>query len=549
MPAITIYILLILGGLGAFLVGMKLLQESTEKLATSSLSKLFTKTAKNKFIGAGLGMTSTMVMQSSSATTVMIVGFVNAGVMTLAQAAAYIIGANIGTTITAQIVALSAFPFSEFIIALTLFGAFITMFVKKDKFSNIGSLICGIGLLFLGLFVMKSNLSSIFEENNFVSEWLVAINNPLVLFLIGAVLTGVFQSSSAVTSVIIALALAGVVVGGSGNGVLYVILGTNIGSCTTALISSIGSTTNGKRASVIHLLFNSFGSIIFFIILLCWPQFNANIFQKLFKEPATQIAMFHSFFNIATALIFLPLSGFLVKLSILIVPDKSKKKGTLLDERFLENPSIALAQSLAYYRAMADKALSALNSSMEAFFNRNSAKTSEIREIVKEVDSMSNALVPYLVRINSIGVSEHENQRISDLHHDIADITRLAEVADNITKYTEHCVTSNLQFSNTVIPDIKKMLEKINHLFNLSIEVSLSPSIENLALVEKEEQEIDDLRTSLVAGHIDRLNKQQCQPASAGVFINLVGNLERIGDHLTFISKRACLNLPNDNKF
>lgn len=546
MPAIVIYVFLILGGLGAFLVGMKLLQESTERLATSSLSKLFTKTSKNKFIGAGLGMASTMVMQSSSATTVMIVGFVNAGVMTLAQAAAYIIGANIGTTITAQIVALSAFPFSEFIIALTLFGAFITMFVKKDKLSSIGSLICGIGLLFLGLFVMKSNLSSIFEENNFVSEWLVAINNPLVLFLIGAVLTGIFQSSSAVTSVIIALALAGVVVGGSGNGVLYVILGTNIGSCTTALISSIGSTTNGKRASVIHLLFNSFGSILFFIILLCWPQFNETIFQRLFKEPATQIAMFHSFFNIATALIFLPLSGLLVKLSMVLVPDKSKKTGSLLDERFLNNPSVALTQSLAYYRAMADKALQALNVSMDAFFNRNLAKTNEIKEIVREVDDMSNKLVPYLVRINSIGVNEEENRRISNLHHDIADITRLAEVADNITKYTDHCIKDNLQFSSVVMPDIKKMLERINNLFTLSLDVSLSPSLDNLALVEQEEQAIDDLRTSLVSGHIERLNLQQCQPASAGIFINLVGNLERIGDHLTFISERACQGLEND---
>lgn len=546
MPIIAIYILLVIGGLGTFLVGMKLLQDSTEKLATGSLKKLFAKTANNKFVGVGIGMLSTMIMQSSGATTVMVVGFVNAGAMSLVQAASYIMGANIGTTITAQIVALSSLPISEIFIAFTLIGIFLEMFLHKkhSKIATAGMLICGLGLLFLGLFVMKTNMESIINQNSIVKDMLTNMSNPFILLLIGIVFTALIQSSSAVTSVILALAMAGVTVGGAGNGVLYVILGTNIGSCSTALLSSIGSTANGKRASIIHLLFNVFGSVLFFIVLICWPDFNTLTFGRWFKKPATQIAMFHTFFNIVSTLIFLPLSGLLVKLSTIIIRDKKNNQeedfNTIIDKRFLNNPTIALNQAIIYYHKIAEISLKALNMALEGFNTKDCSKTDEIHNLEKKVQDMSKKLVLYIINVTSAGINEDGGKRISKMHHDIADIVRLSEIADNITLYTKDVVDNSLIFSDIVLVEINDMAKKINELFSITDTITEKPSISKLNSVEKLEQEIDDLRTSLVDGHILRLNEGKCQPASSGVFINLVGNLERVGDHLTFISERAC---------
>ena len=327
---VWIPILLLLGGLGALFIGMSMLQSATEKLATGGLKKLFEKTASSKLAGVGIGTLSTMIMQSSGATTVMVVGFVNAGVMTLAQAATYIMGANIGTTITAQIVALgglssSSFPLTETIIALTLAGTLIKMAFKKKhpKIALAGDLLAGLGLLFLGLETMTSNLEILFLSNESFKSFLTSLTNPFLLLFLGIILTVLSQSSSAVTSIVLAMAMAGAVIGGSGNGVLYLILGSNIGSCSTALLSSIGATANGKRTAMIHLLFNVLGSLIFFVVLLCWPSAMELTLAKLFPDnPSLQIAMFHTFFNLLCTILFLPFVNVFVKLSKFMVKDK-----------------------------------------------------------------------------------------------------------------------------------------------------------------------------------------------------------------------------------
>jgi len=549
MPNIVRYVFILIGALGAFMVGLKMLQISTEKIAASSLKKLFSNTASNPFIGVGIGTLATMIMQSSGATTVMVVGFVNAGAMSLLQATAYIMGANIGTTITAQIVALSNFPVSPVFIALTLVGVGLSMvFAKKhNKISIIGDFLTGLGLLFLGLEIMTQNMQNIFSENNFIKQWLTDITNPFILLLIGILLTTLVQSSSAITSVIIAMAVAGTVIGGNGNGVLYIILGSNIGSCSTALISAIGSTTNGKRTAVIHLLFNSFGVILFFIILICIPSFMENTFGKWFADsPAEQIAMFHTFFNIMCTIIFLPLSKMFVKLAEFIIPDKKTKTAMqidLLDERFLKNPGIALNQAVQYYQLMAKKALEDLNISIDAFLNKDKSKQEKIDGIEKEVLLMSQKLVDFNVKILSAGVSEEGNARISRMQLDIADIVRLTEVADNITGYTIHEVNDSLIFSDVVFKQIIKMKEYLNQQYNYVRIITEQPSLALLAKTSQLENQIDNLRTEMISQHMDRLSKGECHPSSSGVFINLVGNLERCGDHFNFIAERACQNL------
>ncbi len=555
---IWIPILLMLGGLGALFIGMNMLQASTEKLATKGLRKLFKKTANSKLAGLGIGTLATMIMQSSGATTVMVVGFVNAGAMTLAQATTYIMGANIGTTITAQLVALGglssdSFPLTEILIALTLVGVVLRMFFAKKhpKVALAGDLIAGLGLLFLGLETMTSNMKSLFLSNESLKTFLTTLTNPFLLLCIGILLTVLAQSSSAVTSIVLAMAMAGAVVGGSGNGVLYLILGSNIGSCSTALLSAIGSTANGKRASVIHLLFNVFGSLIFFVVLLCWPSAMEMTFAKLFpNNPAVQIAMFHTFFNVVCSALFLPFTRFFVFVSEKIVRNKKgKDKSDILDERFLSTPELALSQAISFYHLLGGEALHNLNDSLDAFLTKDVSKKEEIEEGEKKVLRMSKELSSFLVAISSAGVSKESSAKISKMQLDIADIVRLSEIADNITGYTHHEVEDELSFSSIVLEEVVTMKNKLGEMFVATKEAFDSPSLEKLEKVSAYEDEIDALRTSMVQGHLERLEKGACKPQNSNTFLNLVSNLERCGDHLNFIAERSCsVCLPKDKE-
>ena len=319
-------VITILAGCGVFLLGFKLLSDNMEKLAGNSLKRLFNKTSDKKLVGVGLGAAATAVVQSSAITTVMVIGFVNTGIMSLKQAATIIMGANIGTTITAQIVALQAFNLNVFFMALAFIGMAMNMFSKKDKMRLAGIALAGLGIVFVGLDVMSGAMEGE-KIHAALKSVLSKATNPFFLLFIGVAFTALIQSSSAVTTIVIAMAMQGLIVGGGGNAVLYVILGSNIGSCVTALISSIGTSVNARRASIIHLLFNVIGTAIFTIILLIFPQFQQRTFERWFASPETQIAMFHTFFNVVCTCLFLPFTSGLVKLARLIVPDaKAEEK-------------------------------------------------------------------------------------------------------------------------------------------------------------------------------------------------------------------------------
>ena len=340
-------VLNLIGGLCLFLFGMTFMGQALERRAGSRLNSLLGKLTGNKWAGLLTGLGVTAIIQSSSATTVMVVGFVNSGLMTLKQSINVIMGANIGTTITAQIAALSSFNISTYMLALSFIGIFINMLSKNDKGKTIGFAIAGMGLLFLGLAYMKESMSG-FSESETIRNALANVTNPFLLLIIGLLATALVQSSAAITTIIISMVGAGIAIGGvNGNGVLYVVLGTNIGTCLTALISSIGANTNAKRASFIHLMFNVFGTLIFMILLLAWPTFKASTFDTWFPGlPETQIAMFHTFFNVLCTLLFLPFPQMFVKLSHILIKEKEnhKKKVELefMDERMLEYPSVAL---------------------------------------------------------------------------------------------------------------------------------------------------------------------------------------------------------------
>ncbi len=531
----------LLAGLGAFLLGFKLLSDNIEKLATNKLRGWFDKTSKSRLAGVGIGAGVTAIIQSSSATTVMVVGFVNAGIMSLYSATAIIMGANIGTTITAHIASLSDINVIGFVTVLTCAGIFMDMLSKNDRVKTVGIMLAGLGLVFLGLEYM-SDAMSIYRDNAAFKQFLQTISNPFLLLLIGAGFTALVQSSSAVTSLIIVIVnVPGAVIGNGGNDVLFLVLGSNIGTCITAILSSLGANANAKRASLIHLMFNVFGSVIFTVFLLCWPSFMDMTLAKWFSSPGRQIAMFHTFFNVVCTCLFLPFTNVFVKISTKLIRDKKEGTGAvsdsaLLDERFIQSPSVAIGQANKETAYMAGLAMESLDAAFNGFISSDESAREKVEELNARVAELEKNIVGYLIRISSQDVSAADERIISAIHQATGDILRISELAENITKYTRNSKRDGVEFSPGVLKSLRQMYEKITRLYECALEVFDSKDISELKTVDAVEEEIDAARKEMINDHIRRLNEGKCKPQSSGIFINLVGNLERAADHLTYVA-------------
>ena len=501
------------------------------------------------WVGVGIGASVTAIIQSSGASTIMIVGFVNAGLITLFQATAMIMGANIGTTVTAQIAQLGTFgegvPDIGFYATLLAFvGAFMNMLCKKEKPKTFGLVLAGLGLVFVSLNLMKDSLSVFSEENGPVQMLLSQINNPFLLLIIGVILTALLQSSSALTSILLVMVSQGLQVGTDSNAILYIILGTNIGSCATALLSSFGASTNGKRASLIHLLFNTFGSMIFFVVLTLWPTFMDDTFGSWFASSATQIAMFHTFFNVLFTLLFLPFIKVFVKIANLLIPDKKEVLyESFIDDRFLTTPSVAVMQVAKEVVRMGSLAMETLNVGVDGFINHNMEAREEVNSKIKIIDAMNTDILAYLVKISALDINPEESQFVSILHHSLNDFYRAIEIADNMCKYTRHLVEDPLVFSKAVFEEIDLFRNKLNNQFFMVEKILLEKEFELLEKVDSLEDEMDKLRSKMIRDHIARLEKGECSPISSGVYINLVSNLERAGDHLHTIAHNVVDNI------
>lgn len=529
----------LLAGLGAFLLGFNLLSGSMTKLAGGGLKNMLGKTVHSPLKGVGIGALSTAVMQSSSITTVMFVGFVNAGIMTLPQATALIMGSNIGSTITAQIAALQSIDIMSYLMLLACVGAFMNLFAKREKFKTLGLALGGLGLIFVGMWMMEGSME-IFKDDPFFQTAITSVTNPVLLLLIGAAVTALFQSSGAVTSIVISIAAAGITIGNGGNSVLFVIMGSNIGTCVTALLSAIGATANGKRASIIHLMFNTFGAVLFTVILLIWKNFFEVTFQRWFTLPATQIAMFHTFFNVICTAIFLPFINVFVKISEWVIKDKkpasSVAESDFMDERLLNTPTVALAQLSNEAVIVARKAFENLSTSFEKFLELDDSTANDIGDKTIEVEQTIGAMVNYLVKISSRNIGQHEEELINVMHHNLNDILRVNAFADNFVKYTAKSIKEDLTYSDNVKAQLRDMFDNITKLFELSVTVLNDSEHVQMDKVDEYEDKIDRNKNQLIDGHIERLNQGICQPACSGIFINLVSNLERAGDHLTYIA-------------
>ena len=530
---ILFFVVKLIAGTGVFLVGVHLLTENIEQLATNKIKELFGKTAGRKLVNVGIGALATALIQSSGVTTVLIVGFVNIGIITLSQATAMIMGANIGTTITAQIAALSAFPITTYIQVMAGVGILTTMMCKKEKTRQVGFIIAGLGLIFVGLSIMSDSMKSNRDAIQLIFE---NVTSPLLLFFLGIALTALVQSSSAITSVIIAMSVAGLRIGTGGNEMLFIILGTNIGSCVTALMSSFGASTNARRASMIHLMFNTFGSVIFMVILVCFPGFMAATFGRWFLSPATQIAMFHTFFNVICTVIFLPLSEGFVRLSQKIVPEQeTKKEFTYLDERMLLTPALAIAQLRKETVVLAECALDAFDTAYEAFRERDKGAAANVQEKIEKAQDKSGQIMAYVIK-TSAAAGESAEKEISIVHNNVADIMRIAEIADNLVKYTARLVDNQLSLSEAAAAGTDEMVNAIHRLFHFTRELILTGDLTLLHHIDSIEDQIDDYRKNLIDGHIERVNSGVCSPAISSVYINMISNLDRLGDHITYVA-------------
>lgn len=535
-------VILLLVGLGVFLLGFKFLGDSIEKLSASKLRALFNRAAGNRFAGVGVGALATAIVQSSSVTTVMVVGFVNAGVMTLTQAAAVIMGANIGTTITGWLVWLNQFNVMMYAMLLTLIGLILTMVTKNNKVNTAGSLVASLGLVFVGLEIMSGSMSG-FTDKQFVIDALSSVTNPLLLLLIGAGITAIVQSSSAVTSVLVVMASTTppLLVGGGGNGILFVILGTNIGTCITAVLSSIGANTNAKRACLYHLLFNVIGSIIFLVVFWIWDGFYDDVLMQWFHNDTTCITFFHTMFNVICTCLYLPFIKYLVRLTELIIPDRKKARRNrsdegFMDKRLLVTPSLALGQLVKQTTYTAGIAVKCLNNAVAGFIAKDDSKLDDMLKDVQKVNDLSQEITGYLLEISAKDISLSDEKLVNVLHRDNSDIVRIADIAENIVGYTHKAIDETLVFSDVVKRDLNKLMKLLNEQYELVVDIVENNNIVKIKQSDELEQEIDASKKRLLDEHIERMARGECNAENNSLFVSLISNLERVGDHLSMMA-------------
>ena len=398
------------------------------------------------------------------------------------------------------------------------------------------------GSTYNGEQVIKESIKSILASP-FVSEGMLA---PFILFILGIVLTGITQSSSLITSIVITFVANGIYIGAGSdatslnNNVLFLILGSNIGSCVTALLSSMGASKNAKRASIIHILFNTFGSIIFMIVLLLVPKLMESTFAKWFESPGSQIAMFHTFFNTVCTLIFLPFIKIFVKIASVLIKDKEEEvEGpglVFVDERLLPTPSIAVHQVRKELGLMYSKAMNILNISLDGFLNRDPSVREEVDQVNDNLEITNKLVIEYIVKLTSQQLVLEDESTISSFHRTLNDILRIGEIAENICKYTKQTVNNELVFSPNVTLHVGFMKNKINALYEKSDEVFMTKNISKIAEADVIEEDIDLMRKQMIDDHMERLKTKECSPQNSGVFVNLVNNMERAADHMIYIA-------------
>ena len=533
----------ILGGISILMFGMRFMGSNLEQVAGNNMKKMLGKMTNNRFAGVGIGAAVTAIINSSAATTVMLVGFVNVGLMTLVQAASVIMGANIGTTITAQVLSLSGangVDVAAIASVVSAVGAGLALFSKKESVKKTGSILLGLGMIFLGLKIMSVSAEVVINDATLkpTFEYIFKGDHfPLLLVLIGIVLTAVIQSSAAVTGILIAIGSAL-----KFENAVFIILGSNIGTCVTAMISSIGTNTNAKRTAVIHLLFNLFGCLVCIAPLWIFAK-GFTAFMQSFSGSSVerQIANFHTLFNVGTTIVLLPFTKLLVALAEKLVPESKNAKSekltlTFIDDRLLETPPIAAVNVKKEIFKMAGIAKENINIAMDMMLTGDLGKTELLKENEDALNFLNKSITSFLIKLMSRNITRADEKALGSYYHVVVDIERVGDYAENIMEYAEKLKKEERGFSPDAAAELLEVKTTINSLFDSSLDAFMNLDLSRLTEVDVLENSIDKASEELESKHIERVKKGECNPEVGSIYLQAVSNLERVGDHITNIA-------------
>lgn len=529
-------IILALGGLGLFLYGMKLLGDGLELAAGAKLRKILEKITSNRWLGALVGIVVTAIIQSSTAVSVMVVGFVNASLMSLSQAMGVLMGATIGTTVTSLIL---SFNLSQYAPVFIFIGAFMVVLSKKNNTKYAGQIIAGFGILFFGMTTMSSNLKPLAESDVF-KQLISSISNPFLGILFGIAFAALIQSSSAGVGILQALGAAGALMLGDS---VFMIYGIHIGACVTAVISSIGATKDAKRTALSYVLFTVFGTAIFTVITLLTPF--TSLVQTMFpKNVSLQISFVHIISTVVATIVLLPCVNLITKISCLIIPggkDEEEKEACRLkfiDQRLLKTPPIAVNQVTKEINRMSVLSNKNFKMSMEALLNKDDKVITKVSENEEVIDYLNHSITSFLVQINGLPLEDHDLLKIGSYYHIVSDIERIGDHAENICEIASRIIENNEAFSEKAIEEIKDLSALVESVITDSFDLFFERSDDPLLLerISNNEQDIDDKTEQYKDNHIERLSKGECNATIGTLFMELLTNLERIADHSTNIA-------------
>lgn len=532
-----------LGGLGMFLYGMSIMADGMQKSAGSKMSSFLGMLTNNRLLAVLLGALITAIIQSSGATTVMVVGFVSAGVLDLSQAVGVIMGANIGTTITAWIVSLSQLGDSFEIMKPSFYaplvigvGALLLVFSKTQKHKTVGEILVGLGLLFTGLDFMSGSVSPYTDSPIFARAFALLGGNPLLGMIIGALVTALLQSSSASVGILQTLAMNGIV---TTNAAIYITLGQNIGSCVTAMLSSMGGSRTAKRAAVMHLTFNIIGAMLFgtlgFLVFSFMPAFAMSHIN------AVEISVFHTIFNLTMTVLLFPFGDQLVKLSGLVVKEKEGEELTEdeesaatirhLDERIFESPAFAVDTAALEVVHMGQITMGNVRRALDAILTGSLEETEEVYKIEKTINNMEKLLTEYLIKVDNLSLTERQKTVVNNLFYSVSDLERIGDHAENLAEQAEYMAKNDLDFTETGMQDLQSIASSVVKSFEYAIDARQTGNMDSVRKVSQYEDDVDYQEEELREKHIERLSAGKCAPSAGVVFLDIISNLERISDH------------------
>lgn len=524
------------GGLGLFLFGMELMSDSIEKVAGARLRRILEIFTTNKFMGMIVGIIFTGIIQSSSACTVMVVSFVNSGLMNLYQAAGVILGANIGTTITSQLV---SFNLSKIAPLILLVGVIVMMFTNKEKVRKVAEVVVGFGILFVGLSTMSQAMGNMKNEPQVVNL-LMSLKNPFLATLMGFALTAIIQSSSVTVSIVLLLAnqdLLPLPI------TLYIILGCNIGACATAMLASLSGKKDAKRAALIHLLFNIIGTVIIYIALFIAGDQIVALIKSISADNGRFVANAHTLIKITQVILLFPFTGWLVKMTYLIVPGEDKKVGyresyqlKYIGDKVVFNPATAVVEVVKELERMASLAEENLNRAMNALITLDEEDIEEVYEVEKNINFLNHAITDYLVKINQTTLPIEDLNSLGALFHVVNDIERIGDHAENVADAAKQRKEEGISISKEAQKELGDMLEMVNKIIRYAVEMFAKSDETHMQEIVTLEDQVDEKERELQKKHVERLTKGECSPEAGMIFSDIVSGLERVADHATNIA-------------